>query len=88
MKTKWSEMNQSEKILYCIGLTFCIAGAVFATIDLCNGWQHADLGWSISFALYLLCETKLCWAKERKLAYFNLGLAVVMLGLSIVNMTL
>ena len=88
MKTKWSEMNQSEKIVYSIGMFFCLAGAVFAVLDLCSAWQYADRAWSISFALFLACETKLCWANERKMAYINLGLAVLLVGLAIFNLCL
>lgn len=88
MKHKWNEMNQSEKIIYSIGLVFCCIGFVFAVLDLCQVWQYANIAWSITFALFTACESKLCWAKERKLAIINMIISIVLIGCSIVNLCL
>lgn len=88
MKNNWKDMNKSEKITYAIALICCCIGLVFAILDICKGWEYADLGWGISFGLYLAFEAKANWNKNRKMAILNLVLAVALIVVKIVTMFL
>ena len=86
MKSKWNEMTTNQKILYVGTIFFCLAGTIFAMLDLLNAWTYAKLGWTITFAVYLAMEAKSNWNKNRKIAVIDLVLVAALVVTNILTM--
>ena len=88
MNKKWNEMTQAEKNHSIIGLVIGMISLIFVVLDVCNVWEYANLGWCISFALYLGIEAKMNWNKNRKMAIVELVTGLLLVGVNVAEMFL
>ena len=88
MSKKWNEMTQQEKNYTIVSLIFAVAGLAFIVLDIVTEWKYANLGWAITFGLYLATEAKKNWNENRKLAILDLVLAIALVVVNILTMIL
>ena len=72
-------MSKQEKIIFFVYCIVALIGIVFAVVDYCGWWEHADLFWMLTVALVLVVECAQNWKKNRKLAILEIIGGIIML---------
>ena len=77
MKTKYSDLPLSHKIVAVISIVVSLAVVVLAILQIFDIWAQAINVYVPLMGITLLCQTYIQWSTSRKAAYFSLGCAIV-----------
>lgn len=84
MKTKWSEIPLSHKIVTVFSAIICLAVVVLAVFQIFEIWTQAINLCVPLVGVNLLCQAYTQWNTSRKTAYFSLGCATFVFACAIV----
>lgn len=83
MSNQWTESTLMHKIITVFSIIVCVAVVVLAALQIFDVWSGSVNVLVPLLGVNSLCQTYTQWNTNRKLAYFDLGVAAFILACSI-----